>query len=302
MSMQRWENWLHFNELLSRLSDPEVDNDDWEESQAFLTPMVNLVLNDGQKIDLGDPAVAHFLSMLFITSVLSANEQCLKNINMRIAERLSPQYSRPGIHGYDSSDLDTLMAFRQVPDGWVELDRLINQLSGRTFSALVERNKDSFLTHPEDQGLGGNTCFRISLELEVDDTQAGPAYDDIRTPASGFASDPRYIMALIDQVIHREAITAPPEFDYKKPIAVKVQKNNKTLFELPLKTISWSELPEKGFVDHEGRTCHSVIEPQWRDFTWLTDDVRLMKVIADTAPDESKRHVKGSFLAEGMGL
>lgn len=302
MSMRRWENWLNFNELQARLSDPEVDNEDWEKSQGFSTLLPDVVLEGGGKIKLDDPAVAHFLDMLFATSVLRLHETGLKNVVMRAAERFITVYNRPGMHGYDSADLDALMAFREAPHGWDELDRLINHVCGRTFSALVERNTGKLLTHPEDQGVGGNTCFRISLQMAVDDTQAGPAYDDIRIPAEGFASDPQYIVALIEQVIHLEATTEPPQFDCKEPIAVTVRKNNKTLFEIPLKTMSGGELRAEGVVDQEGRPLHTLIAPQWKDITWVTDDVRLMKVIAETVPADSKKYVKGSFLLEGMGL
>jgi hypothetical protein len=302
MSMQRWENWLHFGELLNRLSDPEVDNADWKASQDFLGHLPDVVLNDGRTINLADPAVAHFLSMIFDLDTLNDFNLSLNKMVKGILQTFNADYHAPGLHGYDSFDLDKLIAFREVPDGWVEMDRLINQLSGRTFSALIERSQSRILTHSEDKGLGGNTCFKISLEMEVDDAEAGPAYDDLRIPADGFTSDPRYIMALIDQVIHREATTVPPEFDYKMPIAVRVKKNNKTLFEMPLKTSSWSALPDKGFVDQQGRACHSVIEPQWREITWATEDVKLMKIIADTAPADCKKHIKGSYLVEAMGL
>jgi hypothetical protein len=303
MSIQRWENWIHLNELILRMSDPEVDNPDWEESQDFHKPLAELDYDDERKINWSDPAVSHFMGMLFGHNPLNEPPACLKAVMARFDEYVMSEYSQPGMHGYDATNLEKLMAFREVPAGWDELDRLITQLSGRTFSALVERNKDKFLTHPEDQGLGGKICFIVSLEMEMNDAMAGFEYDDIKTPSIGVASDPRYIVTLIDKVIQKEAATKPPEFDYEKPIAVKVRKNKKALFDLPLNTTMCDELPDGGVVvDQQGRTCYSVIDQQWRELLWRDDDLRLMKVITDSAPAVTKRFIKGSFLSGEMGL
>lgn len=292
MSIQRWENWLYMLRLKQSLEDGGLADPDWQQPRNFLKPIAEAVLEDGDLIDFEDEAVSHFLKMLDIN--LSSPQMCLAVLFQRIGSNFFLKYLHQGLHGYDSAPMDRLMEFRDQSDGWTQLDRVVNQISGQTLSSLVDRSKGSFLTHPDDHGLGGKTCFSLGVLTYYDGSDS--------KPYQALASEPKYAMALIEQVLAGFDRTSDPwDYGYKKPSQIWIELNGKSLCTLSLKCTSGSELAYEGVVDKEGHTCFSVTEPVWPEFSWQKHDLRLMNAFANAAPAEAKRYIKGKYLTDELG-
>jgi hypothetical protein len=293
MTVKRWENWLHMLRLKESLEDYGLADPEWQKSQGFFTPIKNAVLEDGHGIDFEDKAVDHFLRMLDIN--LSDPEMSLRVLFERVTSNFFLKFMHQGPHGYDNDALDRLMALREAPGGWEQLDRVIMQISGReTLSGIVDRKFGTLITHPDDPGLGGNTCFSIGVLTYYDGTGANPY--------QALASEPKYAMALIEQVLTRFDRTSDPwDCDYKKPTEIWIELNAVPICTVPLKCRSGNELPYEGVVDKDGLACFSVTEPQWRDFSWKKHDLKLMNAFANAAPADVKRYIKGSFLTDELG-
>jgi hypothetical protein len=294
MSIQRWENWHHMFRLWKALDDPGLSDPGWRKPRNFYKLLPDAVLEDGQRIDFEDEAVAHFLKMLYLDT--SYQHMTLEDVCGRVNTSFLTDFNRPGFHSYNSTEMDRLMALREAPGGWAQLDRVIKQISGsETFSGIVDRKHGVFLTHPEDQGLGGKTCFSIGVLTYYDGSDA--------KPYQALASEPKYAMALIEQVLARFDRTSNPwDCDYKKPSQIWIELNGVSICSFSLKCTSGDELPYEGVVDKDGIACFSVTEPQWRDFSWSKHDVKLMNAFASAAPAEARRYIKGNFLTDELGV
>jgi hypothetical protein len=293
MSIKRWENWLHMFHLWQGMDDPGLSDPMWQKQQKFGAPLFDVILADGQFIDFNDEAVGIFLQIIHLDA--SAPGMTLRDVFLRIGNSFITDFTRPGLHGYDSTQIDKLMTCREQPGGWTQIDRLIKQLGGYTFSQVVDRKQGGCLTHPDDQWMDGKTCYSLGILTYYDGSYA--------KPYQAFASEPKYAMALIEQVLARfDRSSDPWDFDYKKPSQIWIDLNGNTLCTLPLQCTSGHELAYEGVVDKDGHTCFSVTEPVWKDFSWEQHDHKLMNAFAKAAPDEAKRYIKGSFITDELGV
>jgi hypothetical protein len=279
--------------LQKSLDDPGLQDPEWRKPRSFYNFIDKAVMEDGQRIDVEDPAVALFLKILDLDTCYQY--MTLEDMSRRVFTYYLMKFQRPGLHGYDSSEMDHLMAIGEQPGGWHQLDRVIQQISAETFSSLVQRSRDALITHPEDPGLGGSTCYSLGIMTYYDGADARPNV--------ALASEPKYVMALIDQVLSTfDHASDPWDCDYKKFTCLWVELNGTSVFTLPLACTSGNDLPYEGVVDKFGRTTFSVTTPRWKDLTWNKSDLKLMTAFANAAPAEARRFLKGNFLTDELGV
>jgi hypothetical protein len=245
-----------------------------DELDGMITP-------SGVELRLSDPAIDALLDLLPFR-LLDNYTFC--NLGMAIS-RLSA--SQGSFKDYEKSipSLQRLSDLR-VSGGWHLLDELFMAGWGRDFSSSVD--KIGFFYQPEDQGLGGPSCYRINLTLSKKDP-----FDNFHVlDTFALASSPTHLTALLQRIVDG---TLPIEMHQE---AVPV-RNIRVLFEdrfacnVPVSQTLSNDLqqrPATPMVVH------------WDRCEVLNGDPAFMKAIADWAPHQEGLRLKAKFLEGSLGL
>lgn len=293
--MQRWMNWLHITNLVEDLQDDGLQQPDYQQERGMFKPLKSVVLTDGDPINLEDQAVAHFLKMIEVD--VDDPESNLKHVTWRLQTWMLINLKKPGIHGYESKDLDDLMALRSMQNGWRELDRIINQVSGRTFTSKVDRANESIIFSSQDDGLGGDSYYAISL---LHSSSAESNRDHV-----AFASTSAIALGLIDEVLKREGMRYAlygDGFTTTAPDSFHLTKNNAIQFSVPIKPAVVHETDPEDRMEITIRNDYTNLHADWSSTHWYKHDREILKSISAVLPKMVSSLIKGSFLGEELGI
>ncbi|MBI6882736.1 hypothetical protein [Pseudomonas putida] len=283
--MQRWMNWLIMKNLKESLDDGGIQQH-IHGHQPMYDPLSSMILEDGHPINLKDPAVGRFLKLLNVDS--KDPQDNLKYVSERFSRWHSTCLEKPGIAAYGSVEFDHLMSFRSVENGWLELDRVIKELTGSTLTRIADTTQDSVLFNLEDPGLDGKVCYTLNLLL-------GYSQGEFREHKAWGSS----AKGVLD---HIEAILASEGDRYLKygydsmspgPVAVYIKRNDATQLLIPVKP---SKSPDGGFDDHS----RPVLDLE--RLNWHRPNRELLTALLDYVPNEAAKRIKGDYVGMELGI
>lgn len=292
--MQRWINWLFIKRLVETLNDPGLQDPSFRHMRGMYRPIDEAVMEDGGTIDMDDPAVALFFKMIGVDNPSSVD---LGDAVRKLEVWYLTNLKKPGIGGYESSELAELMTLRLAPNGWAEIDRLFRQIAEEDLSAKLDTITKDLLLSKDDPGLHGSVVYSLDY-LVMNDSSV---FDEDKA----YASSAAIAVSLTDTLMELEGQRYLKYGAYhdggKYSLAgVYLKRNGEPMLLVPVVPEKTWRMVKDGSMKPE--YDYSKVHLDWASVSWIKHDRSLMKEVAASLPRRLSSLVKGAFLSDELGM
>lgn len=287
--MAKVENWTqrYFLERFVFEIGESISSDINERADKGLyKDLAEVVLTDGQPLNLDDPALLALIKFLDVTGFRTVEN--LQEICDGLRDNFQNEPTALRLVSGNPEMIDAIFALKDT-GGWGELDRISLHLIGKSLTDLVDAIQPTLRFNPDDPGLGGGTCYMIGH-----DSQNAPY------PKVAFGSSPEYVLGFLQDAAHMAGDAFKK--DDRPRTYLSFRRNRTNIFSIPL-------LPAKisVYAPHAGGGAmdyldYSSPQIQWADVVWNEHDLATMKKLAQVAPENVRHLIKGAYLQDDLGM
>lgn len=279
--VEKWTRRYHLERLAldaQRLEESlELDED-----SPYCARLETARLPDGNLLNIKDPAVDLFLRLVRQLNHMSVD--CPLDLMMNL------KYTFLGVGkikvGSHFHLIDPLFALANEPDGWKELDRLIEYVSGASMTDRARKLDQQFKISSQDPATEDEARFSIGFKFSE------PVANKVV-----FGSKSEFVMEFLDDVL---AAAGAENRERRQRGEVWLLERDRKICVIPFEAKAVTAYFPGG-VPQQYHDPSTMLY-NWSKIDWHVRDHRLMSLLAQAVPEEARNMVKGRYLEDELGM
>lgn len=279
--VEKWARRYHLERLALDAKRLE-DKLDIDEGSPYGAHLEVAILPDGHALNLEDPAISLFMRLLRALNHLSVETPYDVMTNLKFAFHGVGKI-KVGSHFHI---IDPLFDLRKEPDGWRELDRLIEYVSGTSMSERAQKLQHQHRFSAEDPATEDVARFSIGFR-----------FTSLIADKVAFGSKPEFALSFLDDVL----IAAGAEnHDRRERGEAWLFDGDRKICVMPFRAKQVTAYFPGG-VAQEYHDASTMLY-DWSKVDWIVRDTKMMNLLAQAVPEEARSLIKGRYLEDDLGM